>query len=140
MSENTSAIERRHYFRHPVDVPIQVFLGQKKEEHTLDLSKGGMAFVTNVFIESGSLLTIRIPFVSPPFEADCIVCWQQKLDGYFEIGVKFLDEETAFRVRMVEQVCHIKRYHDEQQQLGRTLTLEQSAEEWIGQHAASFGG
>jgi len=139
MNTFSDHVERRRYFRHPVDVPIQVFLNQEQEECTVDLGQGGMAFITNVRIEKGTVITIRIPFVSPPFEVNCVVCWQQEIAGYFETGVAFRDKETAFRARMVEQVCHIKAYHEKQKQQGRLLTFEQSASEWINRYAADFG-
>jgi len=135
--------ERRSYFRHPVDVPIQIFpQADTLEDVPLsDLSEGGLAFQTNVFIEVGHILKIIIPYVEPLFEAPCIVRWQRVLDkqGYFEIGVMFLDEETSFRVRMVEQVCHIKDYQAKHNENGRELSFEQAAAEWIEKYAADFG-
>lgn len=135
------AAERRQFYRHPMDVPIQVFPGKEQTEQApmSDLSAGGMAFITNVFIESGAMLTIRIPYVEPAFEARCVACWQRRVDGRFEVGVMFLDEQTAFRVRMVEQVCQIKRYHAEQRRAGRGLSFEQAACEWIDRYAEHFG-
>jgi len=135
--------ERRCYFRHPVDVPIQVFpQGTMIEDVPLcDLSEGGLAFQTNVFIEVGHVLKINIPYVHPPFEAPCVVRWQKVLGdlGQFEIGVMFLDEETAFRARMVEQICHIKDYQEKRSGRGRELSFEVAAQEWIQKYASDFG-
>jgi len=48
-------------------------------------------------------------------------------------------EQVAFRMRMMEQLCHIENYR--QQVLdteGRALNPEQAASEWIDHHAAAF--
>ncbi|OIO70740.1 MAG: PilZ domain-containing protein [Zetaproteobacteria bacterium CG1_02_53_45] len=144
MRRSTHEQNRRQFYRHPVDVPIQVFpQGTMIEDVPIcDLSEGGLAFQTNVFIEEGHILKIRIPYVHPAFEAACVVRWQKVLDdlGTFEIGVMFLDEETAFRVRMVEQVCHIKAYQEKHSGYGRDLSIEVAAQEWITKYAADFGG
>lgn len=135
---------RRAYYRHPMDVPIQVFPQAAAIEDVplCDLSEGGLAFQTNLFIEAGNVLNIRIPYVDPPFEAPCVVRWQRTLDehGSFEIGVMFLDEETAFRIKMVEQVCHIKNYREKLAGYGREISFEEAAHEWVEKYAADFGG
>jgi len=134
--------ERRAFFRHPAAAPIQVFPQQKVLHMPMrDISDGGLAFKSNVFLEEGKVLKIRIPHVKPPFEASCVVRWRRRLDddNYFEIGVMFLDEQTRFRVRMVEQVCHIMQYRQQLAEKGRTLTFEEAAKEWVDMNAASFG-
>ncbi|MDX8404106.1 MAG: PilZ domain-containing protein [Mariprofundaceae bacterium] len=145
MNRSAPDQNRRQFYRHPVNVPIQIFpQGAMFEEAPLsDLSEGGLAFQTNVYIEVGHILKINIPYVEPPFEAPCVVRWQRVLDdnqGHFEVGVMFLDEETAFRVRMVEQICHIKDYQEIHAGHGRELSFEDAAFEWIEKHAADFGG
>ena len=133
---------RRQFYRHPIDVPIQVYPQSEMAESApmSDLSEGGLAFHTNVFIERGKVLRIRIPYVDPAFDARCVVRWQRVFgdgDG-FEIGVMFLDEETAFRIKMVQQVCHIKKYQQQQVDQGRELSFSEAANEWIAAHAADF--
>lgn len=135
--------ERREFIRHPVNVPIHVFPQSDAALEYLsmsDVGEGGVAFQTNVAFESGTILKVNVPHVQPPFEAACVVCWQRILGNGFEIGVRFLDEDSRFRARMVEQVCHIENYRQQQQKQGRDLTAEQSAQEWIQMHAADFGG
>ncbi|MDQ6982745.1 MAG: PilZ domain-containing protein [Mariprofundus sp.] len=134
--------ERRAFFRHPSKAPIQVFPQQKNIHMPMsDISGGGLAFKSNVFLEEGKVLKIRIPHVKPPFEASCVVRWRRKLDhdNYFEIGVMFLDEQTQFRIRMVEQVCHIMQYRQQLAEKGRHLTFEKAAKEWVDMNAANFG-
>ena len=54
------------------------------------------------------------------------------------IGIEFAAEAEAFRARMVEQICHIERYHRQQQAEGREVSEEQAAIEWIDRYAATF--
>lgn len=134
--------ERRQFIRHPIDAPIQISpQSDKALEHIAlsDIGEGGVAFYTDVTFEKGSALSIKIPHVQPPFEALCVVCWQRKKGDEFEVGVRFLDEGSQFRARMVEQVCHIEEYRKKEQEGGRLLSSEQAACEWIGQFAADFG-
>jgi hypothetical protein len=67
------------------------------------------------------------------------VTWCHRSNSHFAIGVEFLDSAEAFRVRMIEQICHIESYQREvEQREGRQLTAEQAAAEWISRHASSF--
>jgi len=135
--------ERRAFFRHPSTAPIQVFPQQQPSEHMSmnDISSGGLAFKSNVFLDEGKMLKIRIPHVDPPFEASCVVRWRRKLDGdnRFEIGVMFLDEQTRFRARMVEQVCHILQFQQQLAENGRDISFQEAARIWMDEHAADFG-
>jgi len=134
--------ERRIFLRHPSTAPIQVFPQQQAPAHMpmRDISKGGLAFESNVFLEKGKVLKIRIPHVHPPFEASCIVRWRRKLDddSHFEIGVMFLDEQTAFRLRMVEQVCYIMQYRQQMAARGHEMSFEDAARKWIKANAKDF--
>jgi len=106
-----------------------------------DISSGGLAFKSNVFLDEGKVVKIRIPHVNPPFEASCIVRWRRRLDGdnRFEIGVMFLDEQTRFRARMVEQVCHILQFQQQQAEHGCEMSFQEAAHIWMDEHAADFG-
>ncbi|TWC32794.1 PilZ domain-containing protein [Pseudomonas sp. SJZ079] len=133
----------RLFIRHPTDVPIEI---QDAPEHgyvqqaTQDIGFGGLAFVSTKAFEPEHLIALRIPCLRPAFEvAMARVTWCHRNNGHFAIGVEFLDSAEAFRVRMVEQICHIESYQREvEQREGRHLTAEQAAEEWISRHASSF--
>jgi len=133
--------ERRAFLRHPASAPIQVFPQQQSMDIPMtDISHGGLAFKSNVLLDEGTVLKICIPHVSPPFEASCIVRWRRKLDdATFEIGVMFLDEQTRFRLRMVEQVCYIMQYQQQMAVNGHELSFEEAAQQWIKANAKGFG-
>ena len=55
------------------------------------------------------------------------------------MGVKFTEEETAYAVRMVEQLCYIEHYRQNVlQSEGRELSGEEAALEWIEKFAGNF--
>ncbi len=142
MSEMKSGIEHREFHRHPVHIPIQVLpqRGEAEQVNTKNLSTGGLAFQTHIHLEEGDFIRIKIPFTRPEFEAPCVVCWQQALtdNELFDVGVKFLDEETSFKARMVEQICRIQEYQKQQAEKNRSLTFGEAAKEWIEKFASSF--
>ncbi|KFX70733.1 hypothetical protein TMS3_0101955 [Pseudomonas taeanensis MS-3] len=133
----------RLFIRHPTDVPIEI---QDAPEHgyvrqaTQDIGFGGLAFISTKAFEPECLIALRIPCLRPAFEvAMARVTWCHSSNSHFAIGVEFLDSAEAFRVRMIEQICHIESYQREvEQREGRHLSAEQAAEEWISRHASSF--
>ena len=133
----------RQFIRHPAEVPIQVQSGSAEEavsHRTQNVSFGGLAFSSSATLEPGTLVTLRIPYLQPAFEAiSARVAWCDAEGARYVVGVQFADAEMAFRMRMVEQVCHIESYRQHiQQHEGRQLTPEQAAEEWISRYASSF--
>jgi hypothetical protein len=133
---------RRAFIRHASDVLIEVSEAPgaphvRRKGH--DVSYGGLSFVSDVPIETGSAVKIRIPEIQPVFEAEVRVVWCQHTADQYIIGVQFVEEEDAFRIRMVEQVCSIESYRKEvRERDGRVLTAGEAAQEWIARYAASF--
>lgn len=135
----------RKYIRHPSDIPIEFKINTKASAQIKclnNVSLGGLAFHTEEAIAPGLVMQVRIPFVSPPFEAFGKVVWcfvaEDGRSG-FDVGIELMDQEDAFRARMIEQVCHIEHYKREiAEQEGRHLSGAQAAQEWIDKFAADF--
>lgn len=132
----------RSYIRHPADIPIEFRPTPAADLQTRqlhDVSCGGLSFVSEIPLEAGAVITVRIDCVEPVFEAQCRVSWCRRLpDGYL-IGAEFLHAQDEYRARMVEQICHIEHYrHEVLTREGRALTGEQAAREWIGKYAEDF--
>ncbi|MEW8063132.1 MAG: PilZ domain-containing protein, partial [Candidatus Thiodiazotropha endolucinida] len=73
------------------------------------------------------------------FHATGIVVWCHKERDNYLVGIKFSEEETAYAVRMVEQLCYIEHYKQSiKQSQGRDLTGEEAALEWIDKYAGDF--
>lgn len=133
----------RQFIRHPSDVPIEIQCAPEDgyvRRYTKNVSFGGLAFLSDAALKPESIIALRIPYLRPAFEVTAArVAWCQNEGDQYAVGVQFLDSEEAFRVRMVEQVCHIESYRkDVAQQEGRQLTSEEAAMEWITRYASSF--
>jgi hypothetical protein len=130
------------YDRQPTEILIEVKArGQTTHDkhNTVNLSTGGLAFRCERKFEPGEIVGIRVPFVSPPFEAEARVAWCKAHENRYEIGVEFLNQDDAYMARMVEQVCLIENYKKEAYQAeGRTLSPEEAAVEWINKYASQF--
>ena len=139
--EATTGPDERQYIRHPSDIPIQIELESvvaSRTEYLKDISAGGLCFRSRIPLEPGTQIHIRIPLVRPIFECTGTVVWCHERDDHCDIGVKFNPGEPLFRLRMVEQICHIEHYKREAEKQGRKLTCEQAAMEWIAGHADRF--
>lgn len=133
----------RHFIRHPSDVPIEILYALDKDflpYSAQDVSFGGLAFFSDTAVEPELIVSLRIPVLQPVFEVPAArVSWCQQKGVRYAVGVEFLDSVEAYRVRMIEQVCHIESYRRTiEQQEGRYMTTEEAAEEWISQYASSF--
>jgi len=135
--------EQRRFFRHPTEIPIEVWHPNKllcKYKRLHNVSQGGLAFRAKSFWEKGSMITVCIPFVHPPFEATGKVVWcsyDNELEEY-SVGVEFMDQDDMFRAKMVEQICCIEQYRKKLLEEGRKVSTEEAALEWIKQNAANF--
>jgi len=136
-----SGAESRQFIRHPTDIPIEVELRTvvaTHREYLHDISAGGLCFASRVSLAPGTPIRIRIPLVRPLFECEGRVVWCEGRETHYDIGVAFV-QASEFRLRMVEQVCHIEHYKREMlEQQGRRLTSEEAALEWISKYAADF--
>lgn len=132
----------RNFIRHPSDIPIecQVDEGHSGNRQRLqNVSCGGLAFSTKTPVSVGAQITVRIPGIEPAFEVMGQVAWCRRVKGEYAVGVQFSDQNDSFRVRMVEQVCHIEHYKTEvEQKEGRHISGDDAAQEWIVKFAKDF--
>lgn len=132
----------RRFIRYDVDIPIEITLRGdqgRTTERVKDLSIGGLCVTMSDCPALGSRLLIRIPCIDPPFQTDVEVVWCLAKGDHYDVGLRLLDPDDAFRVRMVEQVCHIEHYRNEVlAREGRRLTSKEAAAEWISKYSSSF--
>jgi hypothetical protein len=133
----------RSYIRHPSDIPIEYQADSNEpmcgKERLNNIGNGGLSFTSENALHEGTVVTIRINYVSPQFEVRGRVAWCHRENDHFIIGVSFMEEADLFRFRMVEQICHIEHYKSKvQAEEGRSLTGEQAAREWIKKFAGKF--
>ena len=143
MSNNATI---RKFIRHPANVPIEVRLDWVAEDYHPDtglnnVGVGGLSFRSPRGLPVGQQVQIRFPWLEDARPLSGKVVWNRKQDEAFEIGVEFADRDQRYRLRMIEQVCHIQHFRNEvKERQGRDLTMEQAAEEWITQYAFDFPG
>lgn len=133
----------RNYIRHPTSIPIQVSTNGEipAEVRISNLSAGGLCFFTDIPVKVGAVVDLTIPCVNPDYQGEGVIVWRRNQPpAGFEVGVRFANDDEYFRVRMVEQVCQIEEYRQQLAEVGRKLTPEEAAQEWITRFAANFGG
>jgi Tfp pilus assembly protein PilZ len=132
----------RLFIRHPSDVPIDYQLGghaDTSREQLTNYSEGGLCFQARHHISPGTEIHFAIPITPPHFHATGVVVWCRKEEDEYFVGVKFTEEETAYAVRMVEQLCYIEHYRQTvETNEGRQLSGEEAALEWIEKYAENF--
>lgn len=134
---------KRSYIRHPSDIPIEYQEVERdagvSQERLHDISKSGLSFSSARKLSPGTVITIRISYVQPDFEVRAQVAWCHREGEGFAVGVVFTQSSDYFRVRMIEQICHIEQYKaDVLAKEGRQLDVEQAAREWIYKFADDF--
>ena len=135
-------MESRRFIRHPSDIPIEYSLSENqtsKEIPLADVSKGGLSFHVEECLPIGQQLSLCIPSIRPDLQIDAVVTWcDANQDGY-QVGIRFLNEEDKFTIRMVEQVCYIEAYRKKVlDREGRELSATEAAQEWIARYAEEF--
>lgn len=134
----------RHFLRHPSDMPVE--LVQRKHaflprQRLNNISLGGVACNSSKGFRKGTAVELRIPLLGDQARYPGVVAWCRKRTDDYLVGIAFIDEDTLFRARMVEQVCQIEHYrHQRERELGEDLPVELVAREWIALHAAEFSG
>ncbi len=143
MPDNTTV---RKFIRHPAGVPIQVTLDWAEDENdeTVDqtitnVSLGGLAFISHKPLELLERVRVCIPVLNQDNFLVGNVVWCEKSGSGYEIGIEFEKSKDVYRLRMIEQICHIEHYRKEIARVeGRELNAQEAAKEWITKYAGDF--
>lgn len=131
----------RRYIRHPSEIPIVISVaGHEHRRYLRNVSQGGLCIQTAGCLPNRTEVVISIPLLDPPFSASGRVVWchDQNTDSAL-LGLCFDDPQTAFAVRMVEQICHIESYRQRiSRERDRECSSEEAAVEWIARYAPYF--
>ena len=132
----------RNFIRHPADIPIKIIKNKSEDSyrHPLqDISIGGLRCRFNESLAIGIRITIIIDLVDPIVEIPGNVVWCRADDVSYELGIEFRGEQDVYRLRMVEQICHIEHYRNViRTREGRNISSEEAAREWIAKFAGEF--
>jgi hypothetical protein len=131
-----------------VDVPILVISSGVEDESDLDdfsdptitnVSLGGLAFISQKPLTVTEHVRVTIPILERDNVLIGDVAWCEKTDSGYEIGIEFEKSRDFFRMRMIEQICHIEHYRSEVlRKDGRELSAQEAATEWISNYAGDF--
>lgn len=142
----TDPKEKRRFYRHPIGVPITLSpVRQKKEiaSRSLDVSLGGLSFYWPQRLSKGSLIDINIAVKDKRFEIKSKIAYTKEdpSTGQYRTGVCFADYPSAFMARLAEEMLEIIQYRKNlSQKLGREVSEDEAANEWIKKYAAKFPG
>lgn len=132
----------RNFIRHASDIPLDVKVetsGNAHSHQAVNISQGGISFISKKAIQIGKLVSIRVPAISDIFELEGQVAWCKSDGNNFTIGIQFYDIEQSFTARMVEQMCHIESYRKGVlKKEKRQLSSDEAAAEWIALYADTF--
>ena len=131
------------FIHHPSAIPVKMEVSSNQFPLPCidENSSTGVYIHTPTQYPINSCVDVEIAVQSPAFNARGYVCCSKPVqDGVgYQTGVVFDCPETAFAVRMIEQVCYIEQYRQQVSLTeGRELTVDIAAAEWITQHAANF--
>lgn len=95
-----------------------------------DISFEGLSFESQNDYRRGTILTIHIPVTEPSFQVISEIVWCKPNGGNYKMGVKFLQIENGYRMKMLEQLSFIESYRkkmffDE----NRSLSCEEASNE-----------
>lgn len=105
----------RKFFRHPAEIPIEVWRDDGIEEdsqYLTNISLGGLAFKSNHEWEMNSTVTIHL-LLNPTLQIRGNVVWCEKLENMYQIGIKFLDSphlDNKTKESMIDEVCEADLY------------------------------
>ena len=117
---------------------------EDEDDETVDqtitnVSLGGLAFVSQKPFETSQRVRVSIPLLQQDNHLVGNVVWCEKSGKSYEIGIEFEKSRDVFRLRMIEQICHIEHYRKEVNRLeGRELSAHEAAGEWISKYAGDF--
>lgn len=116
--------------RLPSNAGIDTIVSGRQVQHfecLNDISFEGLSFESKVEYRRGTIITIQIPITRPSFQVISEVVWCKYSDSNYRVGVKFLQIQNGYRMKMLEQLSFIETYRkkvffDE----NRSLTCEQA--------------
>ena len=129
-----------------MDIPIQVLIDWEEDEGedafdqtVTNVSLGGLAFISPQPIAVLEQVQISVPIIDRDSRLVGSVVWCEKCGAGYEIGVEFERNRDVYRLRMIEQICHIEHYRKQAlEHEGRELSSREAACEWIERFAGDF--
>ena len=144
-----TGIERRHYIRHPISLPLAYSVVKQGLidsaggilTETNNVSIGGLSFPARHPVKADSIIAIKMPFEDKIFnvKAKVVRCENNAETKLYDVAVKFFRLYEAFKVKMIEQIYFISEYRDLLiLQTGKEVSLEEASRKWIKRYSKRF--
>ena len=134
---------RRQFVRHPIQVPLTARPKDGAEFLTRvgDISEGGVSFSSPQALAAGHAVEVVIPVHDSRFTLTGTVASCVELGaGTFRVGLKFVDTDARFKMKLAEQVLRIEELRVTlSTERGAEVTSKEAAQVWVEQYAATFG-
>ena len=148
-TERLQAIERRHFIRHPLSLPLVYKVMKRAKDdgqqdlraETINVSMGGLLFPAKLPVKLGSIIEIQMPFENKVFnlKAKVVRCVKNQETKFYDLAVSFHRLHEAFKAKMIEQIYLISEYRDLLSlQLGKEVSLEVASRKWIKRYSERF--
>ncbi|MCP8687072.1 hypothetical protein [Marinobacterium sedimentorum] len=130
---------QQRFIRHPDEIPLELQVVDPLC-NTVQLPMPlGLLCRSAAMIATGQQVNISTSELAHAPAITGQIEWCHAHQDHFELHICFASDEHAQRMRMFEQVCHIRRYRQwVQDQQGRSLSEDEAALEWIAKYAALF--
>ncbi|GIZ11770.1 PilZ domain-containing protein [Pseudomonas sp. NCCP-436] len=132
----------RKFLRHPSDMPVELVVRKQSlisGQRLHNISLGGGACNSPRRFRRGTAVELRVPLLGDQARCPGVIAWCKSQNGGYRVGIAFIDEDSLFRARMIEQICQIQRYHDQlERESGESHSIEQCARQWIATNAADY--
>ncbi len=126
-----------NYIQHPADIPLRLTPAPSDPFHQPPLPLGLICNTSQAFT-IGSPVQLSNPQLSPEMQCRGRIVWCRRQASGFQVAVAFFTPDELYRVRMLEQLCHIDHYRRDCMAQGAPLSQEMAALEWIDKFAAHF--
>ncbi len=127
------------FIRHPDEIPLELQVMEADGQFANPPMPLGLVCKSAAMLATGQQVCINIGDLAHTAAITGHIEWCHAQRDHYELHIRFANDEHAQRMRMFEQVCHIRRYRQwVQDQQGRSLSEDEAALEWIAKYAALF--
>ncbi|MFC6671782.1 hypothetical protein [Marinobacterium aestuariivivens] len=127
------------FIRHPDEIPLDLEVVERPLAPDATAMPLGLVCRSLAQLECGQQVSISAHGMIYCPNITGRIDWCHPGRGGYELGILFANGEHAMRMRMFEQVCHIRRYRLRmREEQGRLLSEDEAALEWIAKYAALF--
>ncbi len=138
-------IEKRRYPRHPISSPVRYHPVEKSKSVngsiTVDISEGGICFLSGDFIPRGAEVQFSIPVTNQVFQILGKTTYSTLLPNihFYRTGVEFQNVPDSYKKKLTEEISQVREYQKTlSDQLGYEISEKEAAVRWTNDCAKHF--